>query len=137
MLTEKVFPQMLYLESGLKNRKTHSCRTWHVALRAQDPLGFVFSRRSACGPQGVLAEGGERVRCVTGSEARKGVMERGRRKRADPGSGGGHGWEVVKKNSLNKMEIWESRSWPAYQFIIRAKWNGRPRVDTLEGDRGV
>lgn len=74
------------------------------------------------------------MRCVTGSEASKGVLERGGRKWGDPGSGGGHGWEVVKKNSLNKMEIWESRGWPAYQLIIHAKWNGRPHVDTLEGD---
>lgn len=30
---------------------------------------------------------------------------------------------VVKENCLNKMEIWESRCWPAYQLTVHAKWN--------------
>lgn len=44
---------------------------------------------------------------------------------------------VVKENRLNKMEILESRCWPAYQLTMRAKWDGRPHVDTLEGERAV
>lgn len=42
-----------------------------------------------------------------------------------------------EKSSLNKMEIWESRCWPAYQFITRAKWNGWSHVDILEGEHVV
>lgn len=64
-------------------------------------------------------------------------MEQEGRGWGDPGRGGGHGWEVMKKHRLNKMEIWGSRRWPAYQFIIRAEYNGWPRVDTLEGGRAV
>lgn len=89
---------MLHLELGWKNRETHSGRMWHRALWALTPQGFVFSRCSACGPQGLQAGEGK-YRVVLGREAKKGVMEWGGKKPGDPGSGGGHSWDVVKEQS--------------------------------------
>lgn len=95
--------------------------------------GPVSARPSRPCVQQVLSGWGKGgVRCSSGREAGKGVVgwegEGG-----EPGSGGGHGWGVGRKTSLNKMNIWESCRWSAFRFIRPRRVDVRPHMDTPQG----